>query len=877
MNYYVLPIIINDRREVNLQLSNETISSNTTNKYIVEVPENMQFSLISMLRDAEIRSFVPETTELDLADLHTSYILSNNKLTVSLQAKQKTQQIIAEPEPEQPKDLPLSYDDLDSYQPQKKAKPIIPDIPEVSSSSIAIGNYENIMAISANNYSTGALNIFATVGNNLNQISGQFPDLTIEINLLTNDRLYQNSITISFAHPEQFLGIALDFGSESSQLAVKRYQIGFGIQERPPEHENLYHNIRSFHKAKGWIARDDNSKYYQEEENTNYYKSIFFLKEDLTGDYEDIERELFIQEMPENLKMLVNSSSHDNGYASLTEKHFHQLPNLKITHKYVDVFTGLNFNINKEGYDINVSLSEVKNKTYNSILHVIIESFLKKEFIKFNGAKRKVRFVLLVPNIYDHIDVRHTQLLLNKIFQDFADHEYNGKLLAWEILTISESDASFLGYINKNDVHIKNDSDYIIVDAGKGTTDFSVIRTGKENLYNIKPIYRNGFAGAGNMVTFSIFETVLHFIRAHAEHQNNAYRFIKEEILANLTDSNLEIKNQFYKQLERLKFNYNRNSGYVLNQWNNAKSGDFSFKNLTDGGANITTLIDLLSQIENVADFYGYIFETANLIAQRVVSNLKMIKENKDDFNCAGILLTGRGFLFPVLEEELRRGISEQLKISDSLVHRLEGNELKDVCIKGVFNNTVRVNTERIGYPIQIVVREKPVENNQQQDKIEPVSKKPSIGNRLLGIFFNELNDIENAEAIIANEKPVAFDSLYKSQILIGSKRFKVGSSSLFDNQNKAVDADIIFTPQGYVVRKKENGVIKNILMLNEIFDTDKVEMNMVIPSLFPNYMDDKYIFSLRRDDIKRAPILPPPPPPMGNTDAPKPKGPLYF
>src|SRR5690606_34189157 len=142
---------------------------------------------------------------------------------------------------------------------------------------------------------------------------------------------------------------------------------------------------------------------------------------------------------------------------------------------------------------------------------VIVESFLKKEFIKYGQVQRMIRFVLLVPNIYDHQDIRNTQLLLDLIFEDFATKEYKGKILAWEVLTISESDASFLGYINKSDVYIQKDSDYIIIDAGKGTTDFSIIRTGKDNIFNIKPSYRNGFAGAGNMITFAIFETVIHY------------------------------------------------------------------------------------------------------------------------------------------------------------------------------------------------------------------------------------------------------------------------------------------------------------------------------------------------------------------------------
>lgn len=871
MNYYILPIIVNDRREISLPLMSGT--NDKKQRYIVEVPEHVHFNLLSLLKGSEIRSLIAETKDIEIGTLTPQYQLDGDQLNIIFSTRS-----FSPPAPtgtmteEQPP--ALTYDDLDAYVPKKKTTPIF-DAPALNSTTTEIGHHNDAIHLIANNFDNGAFSILGNVSGDLSRINdAAYPDLKVNIQLNTNDQSYTGSFIISFAHPEQFLGLALDFGSESSQLAVKRYQSGLGYQEKKPEHENLFKNIYAFHKSQDWIPKEDRSEYYQEEVNTNFYKSIFFLKEDLSGDYEDIEKELFIQDLDENLKMLVSSSSRDQGYATLTENRYHQLPNLKITHKYVDAFGGLNFNITKEGYDVNVSLSEIKNKTYNSILKVIVESFLKKEFIKFNGAKRKVRFVLLVPNIYDHADVRSTQLLLDLIFEDFAKHDYKDKILAWEVLTISESDASFLGYINKNDVQIFKDSDYIIIDAGKGTTDFSIIRTGADNVFNIRPTYRNGFAGAGNMITFAVFETVLHYIRANAEHQSNAFKFIKEQIMRNLSDANLEVKNRFYRELERLKYNFSLQSNYTISQWTNARSGDYSFRNITEAGADINTLIDLLTQVEGISDFYGYIQETCNLIAERTVSNLKLIKDNADKFNCQGVILTGRGFMFRMMEHEMRTAITKKLNISNTSIHTLDNKELKDVCIKGVFNNTVRLNAERIGYPIQIILPE-PVAPDQDEQKAKEEKKKVGLGNRLLNIFFNELNDIEAAQAILTTDVHLAYKKLSRSQIMIGPKRFKVGSSSLFDNASSAVDADIVFTPQGYLVRKLENGVVKNILPLTEVFDENRTEMAMVVPSLFPNHIDEQHIFSIKREDIKKAPIIPT----LGNssTGQARPKGPQYF
>lgn len=872
MNYFILPVIINDRREINLSLQPQ--QGGKAPKYIVELNENVHVSILSILSDSILKTLIPDTKDVAIASLRPVFELNGQCLSIYLKPQDNTP--AATTETAQQTNVALTYDDLESYRPSKKQEKA--KTPGINSNSSVIGSYQGALSIHANTFDNGALHITASLEANLDQLLDKpLPQLEVKIIFEHKDSRYEGTYLLAFAHPEHFIGLGLDFGSESSQMAVKRYQKLFTYQEKKPEHEHLFKNIYSYHKAKGWIAKDDRSTYFQEEPNTSFYKSIFFLKEDLSGDYEDIEKELFIQDLSENLKMLVNSSSREEGYATLTQNRYHQLPNLKITHKYVDAFGGLNFNITKEGYEVNVSLSEIKNKTYNSILRVIVESFLKKEFIKYGQVQRMIRFVLLVPNIYDHQDIRNTQLLLDLIFEDFATKEYKGKILAWEVLTISESDASFLGYINKSDVYIQKDSDYIIIDAGKGTTDFSIIRTGKDNIFNIKPSYRNGFAGAGNMITFAIFETVIHYIRANASNQQAAYKFINEQLLRNLTDANLDVKNKFYSELERLKYNFSNQPMYATAQWTEAQSGDYNFRNITESGSDITTLIDLLRQVENISDFYGYIQETCNLIAERTVSNLKLVKDNAENWKCKGVILTGRGFMFKMLEQEMRAAIMRKLDVHETRIHTLGSNELKDVCVKGVFNNTVRLNAERIGYPIQIILPEPDKKDVKAAAPTKEHKPKVGLGNRLLNIFFNELNDIESAKAVLDTEQHLAYNTLTHSQIMIGSKRFKIGSSSLFDNLSHNVDADIVFTPYGYLVRKLENGVVRNILPLSEIYDENKAEMAMVVPSLFPNYIDAQHIFSLKREDIKRAPLMPPLP---GNNNTPnvnKPKGPQYF
>ncbi len=863
MDFYSLPIIINDRREkiINLYKNKEDI---TAFKYIVETHKNAHFIIAEIPAESALKSFISGKEDEALKDSTIQCMLKGNELQITISPKIAEPLIVEQSAEEEKEETPkiFSYEDLELFQSApKKEKVTTQNIVEpIKRESEIIGEWNNTIKFIKNSYSNGAILISGYVTGNFNNLlQTDFPNLKLCVSFENEKNNYTNNATISFAHPEQFLGIALDFGSEASQMAIKRYEYDSLHQHKRPELENLFKNILFFNQSQGWINKEEQAKYYQEEKNTNFYKSIFFLKENQTGNYKNVRRDLFVADVANNFKMLVNTY---NGYDLLTQNKYHQIPNLKITQKYDNLFSSINFNIQKDGQNANVSLGVMKNKVYNTILRVMIESYLQKEFLIDSETERKIRFILLVPNIYDFYDIKNTQQLLHDIFQSLADNEYKDKILAWEIITVSESDASFLGYINKQDVHIEKNKEYIIIDSGKGTTDLSIIRTGDTNVFDIKTIYRNGFAGAGNLITFAVFETILHYIRANATNQNEAFKYIKDQIITVLNSNNLSWKNDIFNQIERLKFKYSDNQNYVITQWHNANVGDTNFRNITEEGrSNLNrTLNDLLAQIENISDFYGYISETCKVIATRAIQNIKLVKKNATQFNCGGVILSGRAFLFAPLEQEMRTQIQQELDIPAQQIHLLNGNELKDICIKGVFNNSVRLNAEKIGYPIQIIANRK--NTTQQTTKEEQKTNKPkkTIQSRLLKIFFNELNDLENVEAVIPTSNTnLQYDTLANSQILIGGKRYKIAGNNIYNQQQgNNTEANLLFTEKGYLARKTENGVVSNVIELQEIYDTEDVELNMVIPSLFPNYIDEDFINTFQQSiDLNQQTPLP--------------------
>ncbi len=841
MNFYSLPVIINDRREMLLELTEQNIQAKH-NSYIIEVPSLTSFNLFSILRENTIRTFVEGNRDIPMSRVEAACTYINGIVTLRLfehQPEPPKQEERQEPVKER-----LSYEDLEDFVAKDKPKQKEPAV-VLSEKTEQLGQVNNHLSLSFESQQ----HVIQVKSRQIREINQELFDqnkLTLRVVLEVNDETYSNAIDLYLSHPSQFLGIALDFGSESSQMAVKRYTNDFNLQEKRPEIENLFRNIVSFHKANGWVSQNEVVDFYQEEKNTNFYKSLFYLKEQLSGEYEDIDKEVFIKNIADNLKMLVNTK---DGFNTLTAQKFHQLPNLKIIHKHEDLLSGVSFEIEKHGYGIPIKLSEIKQKVYNTILKVMIASFLKKEFIRYDNATRFIRLMLLVPNIYDTNDINYIQHQLQHIFQELSEHEYKGRILAWEVSTISESDASFIGYINKNNISIQKDRDYIIIDSGKGTTDFSIIRTGKDNIFDLKPIYRNGFSGAGNMVTYAIFETLLHYIRQTAQTNQSSIKYIKDKVVRILTSDDLERKNNFYNELERLKFNFKGNnvSGQVRGTWDHARSGDISFKDLIEYGDGINTLISLLSGIENVSDFYGYIGETCDFIADSTVRYIKLIKDNKKDFNCAGIILTGRSFLFKPLADKMKQSLVQQLGVNENQINLLNSSELKDICIKGVFNNSIRVNAEMTGYPIQLIFGDK------EPEQVQP--KKPSVSRKsLFARIFNDLNTFDQVEKVLAFDANLNFDKLQTSQFLIGSKTYRISGNDIFQKkQGISYEADVEFTHKGYFVRRKHNGVVDRIAPMKAIEDSDNSDMSLIIPSLFPNYIDEKYLNSLERDDISIA------------------------
>jgi hypothetical protein len=833
---YSLPISINHRREIFAEFVEQ--QPNSTNNFVIEITDTNLTDIITVSTANTITCFVENAYDISMQHVQVQADLQNNHCIVQLIVANNIAPIITEEVVNKKEHF---YDDLLNATKPKPAEKTV-DGPTLSNSVIELGNINTTTALQLTT-SNNTIAIAALHRSNITQqlFSNNTLHLTLELHV--DNKIYYFSTNIWLVHPSQYLGIALDFGSESSQMATKRFEIGEVVIEDKPNTENLFQQIKLFYTNNKWLANNEqasnNSSYYQEEKGSNFYKSLFFLKEHLTDNYENIDACDFIKSQHNNLELLIDM----NSMQKLVQSKYHQLPNLKIIHQHDDILSNIGFEFNDADDNvIPLTLKEIKQKVNNTILKTMIESFLQKEFLRHKTATRFIRMQLLVPNIYSSANILNTKLQLNKIFAELAiSSTYSGKLLGWEVQTISESDAAFIGYSSKKNSVIQPNKDYVIIDVGKGTTDFSVLKTGEKNIFDLKPIYRNGFAGAGNLITNAIFETVIKYIREASVGQSGVTKFINDKILDSLSGDDLVRCRKFYEEIERLKFNFKtEHIDAVFANFATAEKLGNTLGNAASKDVEFQTIIDILGQIDNGADLFGYVNDVCEAITTKVVAHLQMIQTNKKDFSVAGVILTGRGFLFAPLATMMKQKL-QQLQINADKIILLSGNELKDICIKGVFNKAIHINTDLVGHPIQII------KNNIKKETTTTKMVAKKWYQLLVGSIEN---DDDSAKIILSNTDELQQNGLQHSEIIVGATAYTFGNKQIAEETISPSIASIHYSSSGFKVRKTSNGKVQKILPLSVIHDYDDVELRLVIPSLFPNYISKQQLRSLQDELI---------------------------
>lgn len=334
--------------------------------------------------------------------------------------------------------------------------------------------------------------------------------------------------------------ITADLGSDSTQVT---YSSGY---ERPnwvrliEQFKKAYSPQREYGRKPQGLA---DPVFIQEEKgNPMYYKTggITFKDEGRidAGIQDD---DTFINYL--TVSAAGKNVSYGSSYWSKEDEFHHKLVNIKLLYSIFGGTEDLDLvdNITQFGYKRTGSADRIEINDDEPLLEVLKAIYRQVILVSKDAACNKttkyVSVLLLVPNIYNQSGIDkllyELNLLMNPKYVVNKEGEEKTDVL-YDFRIVSESDSAFIGLnevsTNAGDAKLlpaflasenvdgdkmsKKRDYFLLVDAGKGTTDFSVIRYGfntrgrgtANNL--ITPVRRNGIVGAGGAIDY-VFARVL--------------------------------------------------------------------------------------------------------------------------------------------------------------------------------------------------------------------------------------------------------------------------------------------------------------------------------------------------------------------------------
>lgn len=289
---------------------------------------------------------------------------------------------------------------------------------------------------------------------------------------------YSGKIRVHCMPSDDLYDVVLDFGSEASQMLIRHNADGAGVNP----HQLFAYMLRHYWQA---VVGGNRRVYDQQDDNPELFRSIFFKKENASMDNH------FEMQEPNNQDSFVNFITRRNRNSG------ERIPNVKIS-----FLTGQQI----EGADRTRLHVGIIMRFLHEALKRISE--LQKEAMRGIEVNTAIRFTILLPNVMPQSNVSS---LIHKLHELANSPEFLKKFSDCitvpyiQVACCSESDASFLERMNV--IGLAPGDRCLTIDIGKGTTDFSI--TKKIDANKATSLFRSGFVGAGNAVSYAIFDNCI--------------------------------------------------------------------------------------------------------------------------------------------------------------------------------------------------------------------------------------------------------------------------------------------------------------------------------------------------------------------------------
>ncbi|GAB4051890.1 hypothetical protein [Spirosoma litoris] len=511
--------------------------------------------------------------------------------------------------------------------------------------------------------------------------------LVVTLSIEVDETIYESKMLIHLVPQGQIFDVVMDFGSEASQIVTYR-RGGNAIISRVKMVDNL---IDYYYPD---LAGKD---LHQRVSDKELYRSAFFIKKE--GSVFDPNAKPGINGNNEFLNLLTAKDEKNR----LTAERI-LVSNLKLAH-----LGAYNFTVKFASKDPKINAFGALQHTFQDTIvklqQAVINYFMQTVLEEIRRSTRDsqplyMNVKLLVPNVFEQNKVAKLALGTKKGLDEIAEKYPDFKLNGVEVSTISESDAAFLGFKREQDDLVRQGNAsffeqsgrYLIIDAGKGTTDFSILEI-NPTTYQLSSLYRSGFIGAGNILSYAFIDTVFTSICGIDDEER------KRAIYAVTKRADIADKLQFTEVIEKLKHSYDPTRNYQPLQ----EVVDFATVRSQLFDANepgtLGTIANLLEQVwqqqGSIRDEWQIINRTVNEIANRihreVIQSGRYADLEKGEVLVKKIILTGRGFLF----EPLRKAISQAFDIQT-----LKTDDLKKVCLSGAFSSDhINYESNLVGFP----------------------------------------------------------------------------------------------------------------------------------------------------------------------------------
>lgn len=457
----------------------------------------------------------------------------------------------------------------------------------------------------------------------------------------------------------------VDFGSEASQACW--------LKDSPePKSIKLTGSIRKASSLNEKKDSDFEQYEYDKKERIDLYRSIYYIKKKLT--YDDLTNlDVWPDYSKETVRFLVDVTEEKTDIATK----YIQIPNTKLLSFTTRGYANSWVSFNGDDYDIkDIKEGVIPTMVMNNIILQTLTTIENK--ITASGSENNACGLILnilMPNVYP---IHMVSQKLNQLAENIKQIKTKiPHINGVELRYVSESDASLLGYLNMHTDKRLRGEDYLIIDAGKGTLDFSLLSVDRGTGLTNKR--RGGIVGAGAAITYGVLVGLVNeYLTGYCKDYDNKSLADREHLIQDfiynqiLKCGDIAIVNKTMKNIEEYKKVYNSHYGASHSNIEFDQIGGSSFEDLrlNDETNSFNLVVESwIKDNHNLSEESAkYVTAEINLIVQEALK--KMISSLYNE-RAQVVVFTGRGCLMT----ELRVRLKEEL-ISHNLLEDATGNEL---------------------------------------------------------------------------------------------------------------------------------------------------------------------------------------------------------